>query len=139
MDTAPDPLLDKIWPPELRAGTREACVARAIEAADAIIAKVPPEHLEAFKPDVFRSSMVADWLRDHDRFMDRARTVLGAPEAAGREHQARRLIEGTKHSALAIILILRGADADVAALPIGAARVARLAAIRGAAQLEAAR
>lgn len=137
MDTPTTDPLDAVWPSERRAAAREACRARAIEAADATIAKVPPQHLEAFGPEAYREEVVADWLRVHEAYLDRARAIITAPEAAGHEDLARHLINSTDHGVLAAILILRGAGADVAALPVGGARKERLAAIRRAATLEA--
>jgi hypothetical protein len=101
-------------------------------------ATVPAHLLESFRPDVYRASVVADWLKTFDSFLERARAILGAPEACGREWLARRLVLGSNHSSAAAILILRGANAGVATLPAGAARAARLATMRRAVSMEAA-
>jgi hypothetical protein len=135
--TSPDPL-DRLWPADAREAAREGYRAEAMAAADATIATVPAHLLESFRPDVYRASVVADWLKTFDSFLERARAILGAPEACGREWLARRLVLGSNHSSAAAILILRGANAGVATLPAGAARAARLATMRRAVSMEAA-
>jgi hypothetical protein len=60
---------------------------------------------------------------------------MRAPEAVGREQLARRLVLETHHSAEAAILILRGADSGVSALPTGATRKDRLIAMHRAASM----
>lgn len=135
--TPPDPL-DRLWPAVARETAREGYRAEAEAAADATIATVPAHLLESFRPDVYRAGVVSDWLKVFDGFLDRARAILGAPEATGREWLARRLVLETKHSPAAAILILRGADAEIATLPAGAARAARLATMRRTISMEAA-
>lgn len=132
----PDPL-DAAWSPKMRAAARERCRQAGRQAGLDQLAGVPALMADdAFRED-YADTIGENWARAHDEAERRVGEILRAPEAVGREHLARQLAFHTKHSALAAILILRGAGTDVTALPVGGARKERLAAIRRAATLEA--
>lgn len=139
MDTLPTDPLDAAWPAEARAAARERARAAGRQAGLDQLASVPAEMADEAFREGFADTIADDWARTHDAYVRRVGEILRAPEAVGREHLARQLAFDTQHSVMAALLILRGASADVSALPVGGARTARLAAMRRAAQLEAAR
>lgn len=134
----PDPL-DTAWPPEARAAARERARAAGRQAGLDQLATVPAKTADDAFRESFADRIGEDWARTHDVYVRRVSEILRAPEAVGQEHLAHQLAFKSQHSVMAALLILRAAGADVSALPVGGARTARLAAMRRAAQLEAAR
>ena len=128
----PDPL-DLVWSPEQRANGREACRAEALAAAEHMIAhdlagQLPPA-------DVFTAGLIEAWLADHDAQVERVAEIVRSPEAVGHEALARQLALSTKHSAVAVRIMLRGASPSLSVLPTGRDRRQRVEAARRAATM----